>query len=208
MSDESGAMTCNRPEAASQIVAAIEQALPPDPRLRDLVDALGERAGGILLAAIAIPALVPVPGVPLGAVFGTVLSIIACQMAVSGAEPRLPHWLARVKLKAPVIALLSRRGPPLLRRVEHRLRPRARVLITRPGKLPLALVIALMGVLIALPIPFGNTLPGLSVILMGLGLAADDGLAVLGALFLAALASGVSIALSWATWSGIVHLLG
>jgi hypothetical protein len=206
--DESGAMTCSRPEAASQIVAAIEQSLPPDPRLRDLVDALGVRAGGILLAAIAIPALVPVPGVPLGAVFGTVLSIIACQMAVSGAKPRLPHWLAQVRLKAPVITLLSRHGPPLLRRVERRLRPRAMVLITRPGKLPLALVMALMGALIALPIPFGNTLPGLSVILMGLGLAADDGLAVLGALLLALLATGVSIALTWAAWSGIVHLLG
>jgi hypothetical protein len=67
---------------------------------------------------------------------------------------------------------------------------------------------ALMGALIALPIPFGNTLPGLSVILMGLGLAADDGLAVLGALLLALLATGVSIALTWAAWSGIVHLLG
>jgi hypothetical protein len=66
---------------------------------------------------------------------------------------------------------------------------------------------ALMGVLIALPIPFGNTLPGLSVILMGLGLAIGDGLAVLGALILAVLATGISIALVWAAWSGLTHLL-
>jgi hypothetical protein len=66
---------------------------------------------------------------------------------------------------------------------------------------------ALMGVLIALPIPFGNTLPGLSVILMGLGLAIGDGLAVLGALILAVLATGTSIALAWAAWAGITHLL-
>ena len=107
-----------------------------------------------------------------------------------------------------MITLLSCHGPPLLRRVERRLRPRASVLTARSGKLALALVMALMGALIALPIPFGNTLPGLSVILMGLGLAADDGLAVLGALILALLATGISIALTWAAWSGIVHLLG
>jgi hypothetical protein len=66
---------------------------------------------------------------------------------------------------------------------------------------------ALMGVLIALPIPFGNTLPGFAVILLGLGLAVGDGLAVLGALVLAALATGVSITLGWAALASIAHLL-
>ena len=106
-----------------------------------------------------------------------------------------------------MITLLSRRGPALLRRIEHRLRPRASLLVTGRSKPPLALVMALMGVLIALPIPFGNTLPGFSVILMGLGLAISDGLAVLGALILAVLATGISIALVWAAWSGLTHLL-
>jgi hypothetical protein len=200
-------MTCNKPQAASEIVAALEHSLPPDPRLCDLVDALGERAGGLLLVAMAIPAIIPAPGIPLRTVFGTVLVIIACRMAVPGADPGLPSWLAQVRLGAPVIALLSRRGPALLRRIEHRLRPRASLLATGRSKPPLALVMALMGVLIALPIPFGNTLPGLSVILMGLGLAIGDGVAVLGALILAALAAGISIALTWAAWSGITHLL-
>jgi hypothetical protein len=200
-------MTCNKPQAASEIVAAIEQSLPPDPRLGDLVDLLGEQAGGILLVAIAIPAIIPAPGIPLGAVFGTVLVIIACRMAASGARLKLPRWLAQVRLRAPLITLLSRRGPALLRRIEHRLRPRAGLLVTGRSKPPLALVMALMGVLIVLPIPFGNTLPGLSVILMGLGLAMGDGLAVLGALILAVLATGTSTALVWAAWSGITHLL-
>ena len=200
-------MTCNKPQAASDIVAAIEQSLPPAPRLGDLVDLLGEQAGGILLVAIAIPAIIPAPGIPLGAVFGTVLVIIACRMAASGAGLGLPCWLAQVRLGAPVITLLSRRGPALLRRIEHRLRPRASLLVTRRSKPLLALVMALMGVLIALPIPLGNTLPGLSVILMGLGLAIGDGLAVLGALILAVLATGTSIALAWAAWAGITHLL-
>ena len=51
------------------------------------------------------------------------------------------------------------------------------------------------GILIALPIPFGNTLPGFAVILMGLGLALGDGLVILGALILAALATGTSAVL-------------
>jgi hypothetical protein len=133
--------------------------------------------------------------------------IIACRMAASGAGLKLPPWLAEVRLRAPLITLLSRWGPALLRRIEHRLRPRTRVLVTGWSKPLLVLVMALVGVLIALPIPFGNTLPGLSVILMGLGLAMGDGLAVLGALILAVLATGTSTALVWAAWSGITHLL-
>jgi hypothetical protein len=200
-------MTRERPEAASEIVAGIERSLPPHARLHDLVDLLGDRAGGILLAVIAIPAIIPVPGVPLGAVFGTVLTVIACRMVRAGARPGLPRWLGQVHLKAPAIMLLSRCGPTLLRHVEHRLRPRASLLVAGSIRPPLALVMALMGILIALPIPFGNTLPGFAVILMGLGLALGDGLAVLGALILAALATGVSVALGWAAVAGVAQLL-
>ncbi|MXQ12313.1 exopolysaccharide biosynthesis protein [Microvirga makkahensis] len=200
-------MTSDRPEAASKVVAAIGRSLPPNPRLSDLVDALGEKAGGILLAIVAVPAIIPVPGVPLGAVFGTVLVILAYRMVGTGGRPWLPQWLGQVRLGAPVIVLLSRRGPVLLRHVEHRLRPRAGLLVANPITPALAAVMALMGTLIALPIPFGNTLPGLAVILMGLGLAARDGLAVLGALILAAVAAGVSIALGWAAVAGVIYLL-
>jgi hypothetical protein len=42
---------------------------------------------------------------------------------------------------------------------------------------------------------------------MGLGLALGDGLAVLGALILAALATGVSVALGWAAVAGVAQLL-
>jgi hypothetical protein len=115
--------------------------------------------------------------------------------------------LGQIHLKAPAIMLLSRRGPALLRHVEHRLRPRASLLVAGSIRPPLALVMALMGILIALPIPFGNTVPGLAVILMGLGLALGDGLAVLGALILAALATGVSVALGWAAVTGVAQLL-
>jgi hypothetical protein len=201
------AMTCNKPQAASEIVAALEQSLPPDPRLCDLVNALGERAGGLLLVAMAIPAIIPAPGVPLGTAFGTILVIIACRMMASGTELGLPHWFACVRLRAPVIALLSRRGPALLRRVEGGLRPRVSLLVAEPITLPLALVVALMGLLIALPIPFGNTLPGFAVILMGLGLAVGDGLAVLGALILATFATVTSLVLGWAAVASIIHLL-
>ncbi len=55
-------------------------------------------------------------------------------------------------------------------------------------------------VLIALPIPFGNTLPGMAVIGIALGLIARDGLAVATGLGLSALAMITSAGLIWGTW--------
>jgi hypothetical protein len=201
-------MTCGYEEPASETVSKIGGMLPPEPRLRDLVDALGERAPGMILAVIAVPAIIPSPGLPVGFIFGIALALVAVSM-ISGADrPRLPAWLGRIRLKWKVIRLLETRGATLLQKVEGHLRPRAASFLSVSAVRLLGLVTALMGVLIALPIPFGNTLPGLSVLLMGLGLAARDGLAVLGSLILAVVATGVSIALGWAGYWAADRMFG
>ncbi len=180
--------------------------LPPEPRLRDLLDALGGRASGIVLAVIAVPAIVPSPGLPVGLVFGIALALAATSMVFGADRPTLPAWLGRVRLKRKAIGLLEARGAALLRKVEGHLRPRASRFLSVPLVRLLGLVAVLMGVLIALPIPFGNTLPGLSVLLMGFGLAARDGLAVLGSLVLAAVATGASVALGWAGYWALARM--
>jgi hypothetical protein len=55
--------------------------------------------------------------------------------------------------------------------------------------------------LIALPIPFGNTLPALAVILIALALANRDGLVVISALVMAAIAGAASYGLVLAAGS-------
>jgi hypothetical protein len=191
---------------ASETVSRISGMLPPEPRLRDLFTALGERASGMVLAVIAIPAIIPTPGLPAGMIFGSVFSVMAMSMVFGAERPRLPAWLGRVRLKRKLVGLLETRGAALLRGIERHLRPRAAGFLSVPLVRLLGLVSAFMGVLIALPIPFGNTLPGLSVLLMGLGLVARDGLAVLGSLVLAAVATGVSAALGWAGYWAVPQM--
>jgi len=199
-------MVHDHQEPASELVARIGRTLPTDPRLRDLFSALGERASGMVLAVVAVPAVIPSPGLPVGFVFGLALALMAMSMVFGAETPKLPAWLGRVRIRPTMVTLLESRGAALLRRVEGYLRPRAdRFLSGRLIRL-LGVVSVLMGILIALPIPFGNTLPGLAVLLMGLGLAARDGLAVLGSLFLAAVATGVSVALGWAGYWAVMRM--
>lgn len=142
----------------------------------------------------------------MGLVFGIALALAATSMVFGADRPTLPAWLGRVRLKRKAIGLLEARGAALLRKVEGHLRPRASRFLSVPLVRLLGLVAVLMGVLIALPIPFGNTLPGLSVLLMGLGLAARDGLAVLGSLVLGAVATGASVALGWAGYWALARM--
>ena len=58
-----------------------------------------------------------------------------------------------------------------------------------------------MAVLIILPIPFGNVLPALALMLLGLGLAYRDGVAVLLAIGTAAAALLYTATLGLAAWS-------
>ena len=87
------------------------------------------------------------------------------------------------------------------------MRPRLRWLI-RPSMQPvLGIAVLSMGVIIALPIPFGNHLPGLAVMAIGAGLASRDGLAVLAGLTLSAVSAALTVGLVWLGYDAVGALL-
>lgn len=180
--------------AAERLHASAQEAVP----LQQLADAHGRAAIGSLLVLLAMPCVLPVPGV--GTALGWGLLALALPLwrgqqqlplprVVAGMT--LPHRFALKTLRAltQFYALAARCSR---QRMGHWLTPeRARWL---------APMLALMAVLIILPIPFGNVLPALSVVLLGLGLALRDGLAVLLSLVAAALAVAFAAGLGAALW--------
>ena len=63
-----------------------------------------------------------------------------------------------------------------------------------------ALAVGTMAIIVVLPIPFGNLLPALALMLMGLGLVFRDGVAVVAGLAGAGLALAVTAGLVVLTW--------
>lgn len=158
------------------------------------VEGLAERMQGkglaLLLVILGVCALVPSPGIPIGIPAGIMLGLLSLQMILGARELRLPGWLARRRVEASRVGNLLRRAVPTVRWMERRLRPQRMSHLTEAGWLRLLGVLVLLhGVLIALPIPLGNTLPGLSVILFGMGLLARDGLAVVAGLLMSLVAA-------------------
>ena len=153
-------------------------------RLGDLLDGLGRRAFGMLLFVATLPAFIPIPiG---GAVSGPLVVLIGLQLLVGRRDPWLPAALERRGPHRHALARFDRLVGPWLARLETLVRPRLpQVLHHRAAAAFTGLLLALLGVLLSLPIPFTNYLFGALLLLFALALLERDG-----ALMLVAWAAG------------------
>ena len=176
--------------------------------LGKLLSVLGEKAIAVVLLVFSIPAIIPTPGIPAGMIFGTALALLSLQL-LSGADRfTLPARLARAKLPQALFERMAQSLGPRLSRLEALMKPRWHFLCGRQAMRPLGLVVLVMSVLIALPIPFGNVLPGISIFLVALGIAQRDGLAIGGGLVFALAAIVFSGFIFWGGWYLISDWIG
>jgi hypothetical protein len=144
-----------------------------------LVSAVGRRAYGPLLLVLGLFAISPATVVP-GMTWLTALLtlLVAGQMAVGMKRPWLPK--AFLNLKVPRQALFKglEAARPWADRIDGVLRPRWQFMAQPPFVIVIALIIMATS-LITIPlglIPFAPLLPGLAVVIFGLGMTAKDGL--------------------------------
>ncbi|MGO1540767.1 MAG: exopolysaccharide biosynthesis protein [Luteimonas sp.] len=167
----------HRTEAGTRALLAAFTVGDPDEQLRldDLLAGLGKRVFGMLLFIAAIPAFIPVPGLA-GAISGPLTVIVGAQLLIGMRRPWLPRFLARRGPYRHTLVGFERRISPLLARIERRIRPRmSQVLDHRVAAMFTGLLVVLLGVLLALPIPFTNYLFGLLMLAYALALLERDG---------------------------------
>lgn len=170
----------------------------PRVSLSHLADLHGPGAQGTLLMLLAAPCLLPVPGV--GTVLGLGIATLALALWRGQAACALPQRVGELQLSLNgarrVLALLAGVYERASRLARHRLPHLAHV----APRSWLAAKVGSMALLIVLPIPFGNVLPALALMLLGLGLVFRDGLAVLLAAGMAAAALMFTAGLGVAAW--------
>ena len=170
-----------------------------------LAASMGPAAPGLLLVLLAILSMIPT-GLPVAVPFGICIAVIGVALA-RGDALLLPDRLGCVSMPPHRFAALMQRAVPIIARTERWLRPRWPILLSGPARALLGALTAVHGVLIALPIPFGNTAPAACVLLFGLGLLLRDGAAVLAGLVASIAALVVSGALCWLAYDFAVALL-
>jgi hypothetical protein len=175
---------------------------------RDLFENLTGRGHAALLVVFALPFCLPIPVPGLSVAFGVVLMFVGLRIAF-GHRPWLPRWVLDRPLKRKILLGLAHGLGRFERRTSKMLRPRL-VVLCRDSRVQRAngILVALMGVLLALPlpIPFTNIPAAIPILLIGLGLLEDDGLFIIFGYAASFLAIGLFIGLFWFGGVGLRHI--
>lgn len=171
-------------------------------RLGALIQSLGSRAFGPTILICALPEALPLPIAGVSAIIGIPLVIFSTQLLLGFSSPKLPKWLANRTLKRRDFERIIRAILYHLRRFEHIIRPRWQFATTPLAERLLGLLFLVLAFVIVLPIPLGNFLPAIAIVMISLGLIEADGvLVVVGAIaaliILAIMTSAIAALLSW-----------
>ncbi|MEO6104477.1 MAG: exopolysaccharide biosynthesis protein [Pseudoxanthomonas sp.] len=211
---ESGAVPGDSGQGAREHVstrAVLDDFASGDPddhlRMGDLLSGLRQTAFGMLLFVAVLPAFLPIPGLA-GAVSGPLVILIGAQLLVCLRKPWLPGFLAR---RGPHRRTMARFRDLLARWLgwlEKVVRPRMEGVLDHPlASAFTGLLLVLLGILLALPIPFTNYLFGVLLLLFVFALLERDG-----ALMLIAWLAGVIAVVVFGFVSGnlvqmLVHMV-
>jgi len=164
------------------LASLVEQTKGETVSIEDLLNAVGRRAFGpilLLLGFIAVSPLTIVPGTSW--LVALVMLLIAGQVVLGQHRPWLPKKALAVSFPRDMLVKGVEAMNKPARFIDSFVKPRIGIL-TDPPFVQIVALGAVLAALITFPlglVPFGPILPGLAVMLIGLGLTARDGVVVL-----------------------------
>lgn len=179
--------------ASRGLISALEEIAAAAPEegmsLGDFVDALGERAFGIILFAMALPISIPfLYGVP--QIMAVPMMALSAQMMLGREEPWLPAKFKERQIDKAGLDRMAAGGRKWFGWLEALARPRLVFLSGPTAERVVGLIFVIFCASILVPLPATNTTPGIALAIAALGLLTRDGLLVL---------AGLALGLAWVT---------
>ncbi len=159
--------------------------------LREVLGVMRGRGFVLLVMLLALPFCTPIPLPGLSTPIGLIIGLIGARLAL-GAKPWLPARLLDTRLPPETFKKVFAVTRRLILGFERLLRPRLAWLTSEPWRerahaVTIVLCAALL--LLPLPIPFSNTLPAWSILLVAGGLLERDGVFLIAGHFMALVAA-------------------
>ncbi|SFP16088.1 exopolysaccharide biosynthesis protein [Tranquillimonas alkanivorans] len=159
-----------------------------------IIERLGERSFGWLLAFFSIITFLPLPpGASL--ITGIPLLLITAQLALGFPYVRLPKFITRRRLKIDKFRRAVVRARAVTRQIEKVIKPRTPWIFAARNERPLGVALFCIAFALFLPVPFTGWFPAVSILIVGLGFIERDGLAVLTGLGLGAASVALTVTL-------------
>lgn len=139
---------------------------------------LRERAFGLFLLVLALPCCIPfLYGIP--QIVALPLMFVSVQLVIGRRLPWLPDRLGARTVTKDALATLAQRAEPWLLRIEAVSRPRLIALTRAPLDQLVGVALVLFSASILVPLPGTNTVPGIAVVIIAMGLLQRDGALVI-----------------------------
>jgi hypothetical protein len=161
-----------RTRTSDVLLTLIEYTNQSEVTLRSLTERLGDRTSGMLLVLVAIFSVIPFVSL----IVGPLITILGLQMAVGLTKMWLPRSILDWQLPPGGVRTALCIFEPKVRAIERYVRPRWQFTEAPIVDRINGIIIAVLGMIIALPIPLANLGPALVLVLLGLGLMERDGL--------------------------------
>ena len=176
--------------------------------LEAILAGLSRQVFGMLLFVATLPAFIPIPGVG-GAIGGPLTMLVGVHLLIGMRKLWLPGFIARRGPRRASLQTFQRMLSPWLARLERLVKPRMTGLIEhRIASMFTGLLLVLLGILLALPIPFTNYLFGILLLAYAFALLERDGLLMLLCWIAGTVAIVVFGVLSGALATAATHWIG
>lgn len=164
-----------RPRRLSQVFNELAGDAKGPVSVATIRDALGDRSFAALLVFFAAINLLPLPpGSTL--ILGLPLMLVSAQMVLGRTTAWLPRFVLDKSIGPEQFRHLTERWTPRLMRLERLVKPRYWPFYPGHGDRIIGIIALIEATAVTLPIPLGNWLPALSIVLVGLALSERDGI--------------------------------
>ncbi len=190
--ENSNGSTGNGPERLSAVLRRLASRPVEKLTLGDISRALKDRGFGALMILLCAPNLIIMPpGV--STIFGLPMMFVAFQLLIGYRKPLLPASVRFREVQMSTFRAIVDRIEPWIVKFEKLAQPRWWLLPQRLAEQIVGGISLFMGLMLILPIPFGNFVPAVAVILLCLGLGERDGVWTGAGILVSILATGIVI---------------
>jgi hypothetical protein len=168
-----------QPVRTSEMLFDLVEGHPePEISVGAIIDAFGDRSFGAVITLMALPNCLPGPP-GFGSIFGIPVVFFAAQLALAQRRPWLPKRLRGVRVPTGKLRNIIRSGRSYIEKFERICRPRLLDITGPRGERAIAVMLVFLGLVVSLPVPFSNMIPGWGIAICGLGIVERDGGAVI-----------------------------
>jgi len=147
-------------------------------QIGQLIDALEDRAFGLILLILALPCAVPfLYGIPQAV--SVPLVFVAAQIALGRHKLWMPDKVRARSFSREAFEDMAKKAAPYIRWFEMISKPRLVALTKGPIERVLGVLLLIFSASIATPLPLTNTVPGIAVGIMALGFIERDGFLII-----------------------------